>query len=236
MQRVLIAILAVGLIAGVAVAGYLTLQSCGLNAGFMQKWLPGSCRLDDAADTSTRLASLKQRNESLRRDVVAAERALAQLQCDAVYEQPLPVAPPPTLPDPAPAPTIDEDAWRAGDLGALNGCWDLDSNYRVQHIQTWAITHYTQWRMCFDANGGGTEEMTATNGTRCKGSVSGQFDGAGHLAIDEPGNLQCSDGTMIFQRVLNCALSGDGTASCTETQPELGRTSTVRLRRSKEGR
>jgi hypothetical protein len=235
MRRVLIALLSFGLVAGVAVAGYLALQSCGLNAPFLQKWLPGTCHVDDAEDARTRLFSLKLRNESLRRDVIAAERALAQLQCDAVYEQPLPAAPPPTLPDIPQAPTIDEDAWRAGDLGALNGCWDLDSNYRVQHIQTGAITHYTQWRMCFDATGRGTEEMTATNGTRCNGNVSGRFDAGGHLGIDEPGNLQCSDGTMIFQRVLNCALSGDGTASCTETQPELGRTSTVRLRRSKEG-
>ncbi|MCB2137321.1 MAG: hypothetical protein KDE08_15500 [Rhodobacteraceae bacterium] len=231
MRRAIIAIAAIGLIASVAVAAYLTLQGCGLNATWLGRWLPGMCRpfAETAFDD---LQREKQRNESLRLDIAQAERALARMQCEVVHAAPLPPARPPELPNISTPPVIDEEAWRAGDLGALNGCWDLDSDYRVEHIETHVITHYTQWRMCFDGTGHGTEEMTATNGTRCAGNVTGSFNGAGLLGIDEPGNLQCSDNTMIFRRVLSCALAGDGTASCTENQPELGRTSTVRLRRS----
>ena len=74
--------------------------------------------------------------------------------------------------------------------------------------------------------------MRAENGGTCSGSVRGSFNADGSLSIEEPGNLQCSDGEFIYRLSSRCQLKGDGTAACVVTQPEVGKSATINFRRA----
>jgi hypothetical protein len=178
--------------------------------------------------TAARMAELDAANIALGREVGALERELVLLQCTAALPEPPPL---PSLP-PLPQPPIDTEAWQRRDIGAMDGCWELDSDYRTQNDRTGEITHFTAWTMCFAADGQGRATMRATNGTTCEGPVTGSFAADGRLVVTEAGNLACSDATFIYRRDLGCALLDDGAASCSVEQPQVGRSSTVLLRRA----
>ncbi|PKP73584.1 MAG: hypothetical protein CVT84_12720 [Alphaproteobacteria bacterium HGW-Alphaproteobacteria-6] len=228
----LVLVLALALLGGVAVAGWLALQACGLRSTVLTGWLPGACPSAETLAARARLEALRQRQDDLLRQIRASERELTRVRCEAVHDQP------PALREaelPPPPPQIDEEAWRAGDIGVLEGCWALDSDYRVVNRQTGQETAFTAWSMCFAAGPQGQATMRSPGGLTCSGSVSGTFDGAGRIIFDEAAALGCSDGSQIFRRVLTCSLAGDGTALCNSNQPEVGGNDTVRLRRSAEG-
>lgn len=220
--RMSIVLASLALLAVTAVAALLILQSCALRSGLLPPALAGYCPDAGArAAVAGRIEALRERQAVLTRQIVQAERELAAIPCQAVH----------AVPEPAPAaPGIDEAAWRAGDLGLLEGCWSLDSNYRVENLGTGAITEYTEWRMCFDGSGQGRGTMRATNGTTCEGAVGARFDGEGRLIMQEGANLTCSDSTFIYRRDLSCALAGDGFATCTQSQSDVGRSVALRLR------
>ncbi len=206
-----------------AVAGSaaLLLPACGA--------LPWADRCDRPdPEVAGRLADLGAANAALWREVAFLERELALLQCTADLPEP----PPPAAVVPPPAPPIDAEAWQRRDIGAMDGCWELDSDYRTQNDRTGEITHFTEWTMCFDGDGQGRATMRATNGTTCAGPVAGQFASDGRLVVTEAGNLACSDATFIYRRELGCALLDGGAASCGVDQPQVGRSSTVLLRRA----
>ncbi len=211
------------LFAGAVVAGAaLLLPACGA--------LPWANLCPDTdPEAEARLADLNAGNTALSREIAFLERELALLQCTAVHPDP----PPLVLPTPVPpAPPIDTEAWERRDIGAMDGCWELESDYRTQNDRTGEITHFTEWTMCFADDGQGRATMRATNGTTCAGSVAGSFAQDGRLIVTEAGNLACSDATFIYRRVLGCALLDGGMASCSVDQPQVGRTSTVILRRA----
>ena len=246
MKVALALLLAVLLAAGAAFAAVSLVPACGVSTTFLQRWL-NFCTPDEVLGLREQAALIEERNDELRRDVARMERELSAIQCTAVYNTPVqpdilatpePTPAPFPTPDPAPTdtqPDIDSDAWRRGDLAVLDGCWDLDSDYKVEHVRTGETTHFNQWRMCFSAGGQGSEEMRATNGVTCNGPVLGQFDGNGRLDITEPDNLPCSNQTYIYRRALSCTLNADGRATCAVRQPEINRTSQVQLRRSPGG-
>ena len=219
------------LLAGSGFAAALLIPACGVGAGFRPAWL-NFCVADDVRDARLATLSIEDSNFDLVREIAQLEREVAAIQCTAQNADPEPPSPIETPPVASTPPSIDADAWRRRDLAVLQGCWELDSEYRVQHVRTGALTHFTEWSMCFTTDGQGREEMLATNGVTCNGEVTGQFDGAGRLLISEPGNLACSDNSFIYQRSLSCALDDTGRASCSVTQPEIGRNSQVQLRRS----
>ncbi len=237
MLRVGIILMALGLAGITGIAAYATIQACGVRAGWIDYWFPRLCQSQQEIAAARRLVDLRETNDALLREIRALEKELAGRQCEArfappVAPQPLPQPAPQPAPQPTLAPGIDEDAWRRGDLASLAGCWSLDSNYQARNRQTGVEVTYTQWDMCFDSNGNGTEKMSATNGTTCEGPISGRFAADGRLELREPGNLICSDNTYIYRRDLRCALSGEGDAQCDQRQPEINQQATVRLRRS----
>ncbi|MEM7721250.1 MAG: hypothetical protein AAF376_02645 [Pseudomonadota bacterium] len=222
-----------GLIVTVGAAAVAVLVSCGLGAFQSVPWL-NFCVSQAELDAQRARDAVMQENEALIREIAALEAELAIQQCVAVYDPP-PVPDiilPSELPDVATDPNIDEEAWNDRDIGVLEGCWELDSDYRIQNRRTGAITEFNQWNMCFSNTGQGTQEMLATNGVTCRGQVTANFDAAGRLNIQEPGNLPCSDDSFIYERVISCELDGSGGAFCNERQPEVGTAGTVGLRRA----
>lgn len=239
MSALLRAVFVIGLCAVVVVAGALLIPACGLRTPALVSWL-GVCPAPETLARQDRLAIAAAEADQLQREIAFLERELAAIPCTAIHPvedvpDPDPPAEQARIPEPT-EPEIDSRKWERRDIGVLNGCWELDSNYSARHIRTGEVTHFNQWTMCFDTDGSGTEEMRATNGTRCQGNVGAEFDGGGSLVISEPGNLACDDRTFIYRRVTSCRLNARGVARCQVNQPELGRTSSVRLRRSNEGR
>ena len=178
-----------------------------------------------------KLAELAKRRSDLEREIADKESELALLQCAAVAEEP---RLPELLPEPETA-GIDEDDWNARDVSLLEGCWDLESNFSTTNRQTGVRSRYNVWRMCFDANGVGREDMRSESGSTCSGPVSGRFDANGSLVIEQPANLQCSDGGFIYRMRGQCALNQEGTANCALLQPEVGGTADVEFRRAERG-
>ncbi|PJE36262.1 hypothetical protein CVM52_12840 [Pseudooceanicola lipolyticus] len=113
----------------------------------------------------------------------------------------------------------------------MEGCWQLSSDYDVRDIRSSRVTRFRYWQICFDANGNGREEMRATDGTRCRGSLSGRLSN-GRLTMREPGNLQCDNGSEIFRRDITCALDARGNANCDTYQPEINGRGSAVLRRA----
>ena len=176
---------------------------------------------------------LKVERQDLLKLIQALELQLAASEC--VPSQPVE----PTL-DPERDVTedgVDRGAWNRGDIGLLEGCWELDGeDYRVRNASTGSITTYTQWEMCFDAAGNGRQSLSSPSGVTCEESVEARFSGEGELQLSDPRRVQCSNDTYIFRRDSRCTLGDDDVATCTVEQPddEEGGSATVRLRR-KEG-
>lgn len=208
------------LVAITAVLGALLLPSCGVLKTIVPTW-DDWCPVSAQKSVDTRLAVLSDRTSELERLIASRERRLALLQCSRK---------PPVVAKFKP-PEINREAWTARDLAALEGCWNLDSKFSTTDRQTGVSTRYATWRMCFDGAGNGREEMLAENGGTCSGTVRGKFNTNGTLSLDQPGNLQCSDGGFIYRLSSTCQLKGDGTADCSVTQPEPGRSTTINFRR-----
>lgn len=229
MTRGLGFLLAGGLVLVSGGAAALLLPACGIG-------LPGAdfCVSDGDAAAERALAETRADIAALTREIAALEGEVSRVQCAAVHPEPEPL--PPVVAAPQPPEGIDSDAWLRRELAAMEGCWELDSVYRAQDIRTGVVTTYDVWRICFDADGAGAAEMRATTGATCGGAITGAFDSAGALSIVEAAGLECSDGSFIYRRDLTCGLDGTGGAACTVEQPEVGRSSTVALRRATENR
>lgn len=150
------------------------------------------------------------------------QRSLAQREC--------PVALPASR---AEAPSaIDPDAWGDRDVSLLEGCWELDSDLRFIDDLTQELRAADAWTMCFDADGNGSQNLSLDGVITCTSDeVSAAFDAAGDLIVRDNADVQCSDSSYIYERVITCALAGDGTAACESRQPETGSRSGLSLRR-----
>ena len=188
----------------------------------------GHCPGEARAATEARLKDLDGERQRLEAEVGALSRDLALRQCAVVPPQP-PAAPAPQSPS-----GIDRDAWNDRDIGAMEGCWVLDSEYIIRDRTTGAPSPQQEWRVCFDAQGRGTQSMQSQDGTRCDGTITGTFDAQGRLVMREPGNLQCSGGVFIYERETTCTLNDRGEAVCESRQPETGGSGTVRLKKDEE--
>lgn len=232
-MRLAVTLLAIALVAVIGASVYLLLQSCGLRLPFSGTFI-SFCETEEKLRVRSDLALADRANEDLAIRIGALERKLGGLVCKA--ESPEPPTPPPPPPKPPAKPAtpsgLAPDAFDKNDISVMEGCWQLSSNYAVRDINTGQITRFKYWRICFDKNGNGTEIMRSTNGVRCEGQLSGRMRGNGILTMREPGNLQCSDGSSIFRRDVNCKLDARGNANCDTHQPETNGRGAATLRRA----
>ena len=213
------------IVAIITTLGVLLLPACGVHGSIASTWI-GWCPVNVELQSEERMAAIWNSNHQLRLLILERERALAAMQCHP--ENPSAVE----FPSPAP---IDRNDWNARDISLLEGCWNLDSHFSTRNRQTGVESVYDTWRMCFNSRGAGTEEMRSGTGSTCTGNIQATFDADGSLEIQEPVDLQCSDGSYIFRLVSRCTLNDDGTANCVVSQPETGSATTVKFRRAARG-
>lgn len=175
--------------------------------------------------TLAELEQLREQGRSLaaERDRLRADRGRRQLDCPLPEPPRQPEPPPPPEPprqEPAPPPPppppraeLPQERWDRGDISMLQGCWNLDSDYRTRDVDTGRIDTVRAWRMCFDANGRGRQTMTYSNGRRCEGPVAGRFEGR-ELLIDDTADLPCEGSYRVLHRLGRCERAGDDRAEC----------------------
>lgn len=165
-----------------------------------------------------REAMLEERLERLRLQLVSVP------DCPPPPPEPVEVAeaPPEEPAEPPPEPDIPEQEWEEQDLGLLEGCWERVTNMVVIDHETGEETPVAEWRICFDEQGNGTQELTYENGVTCSGTVTAEFRPDGRMRLIDDGDLPCSDGTRIFRGINDCRRLPDGTARCVGRQPEVG--------------
>ncbi|WP_425092557.1 hypothetical protein [Tropicimonas sp. S265A] len=202
-SKALIFGLSLGLVGLSAAWAGLALQACAVRAPF----LPDACPGDAVTGARGELAVLDARTADLTARIAAAERELARIQC--VASPPDPYGP------------FDRDLWQARQLGALYGCWALDSTYATRDVDTDEVITYGTWQMCFNGRGEGRQIMQGSDGSQCAGPVTAGFTAQGRLQVVEADNLACSDGGYIHRRDIACGLGGAG-LQCDTLQPETG--------------
>lgn len=162
-----------------------------------------------------------ERQAVLRRRVTDLEAALGTQDCVGASDAPT-----------ASAQKIDADAWEGRDVSLLDGCWMLDSDYRLSDVDTGVVYFVDTWEMCFDSTGNGSQTLRFDDGSLCRSSkITAAFDDNGNLIMSDNANVSCDGGSYIYERNMTCALDADGSASCVSSQPETGASSRVRLHR-----
>ena len=224
-MRPVLSILAAGVL--ILLAAVLVLPACGVRFVVGQSML-WACPAPETRQSTDALDLLHERQRSLFAELRSLERDLGLPSCEP--ERP---APPPIEPD------IDPDAWNDRDIRLLDGCWILDGEeYVVANIDTRVKRRFTEWEMCFDANGRGKQTLRgrddgSLDSVLCNGRTQAAFDGQGRLVLSDPAGVRCDDNTYILRRVITCELVED-TAQCSSVQPgssDPSRTHQVRLKR-----
>lgn len=172
------------------------------------------------------------RNSELLALIRQLDRELADHNCAVIYDDQVIV---PLDPDAA---DFAEDSsnqllFEDQDIAVLEGCWQLEQSLTFENLDTSEETLFDDWQMCFDENGQGQQTMSSADRTiTCADDAPGTFDGSGLLVISESQNLQCSDGSYIYRRDINCTIDDEGFLSCRARQPEINREgSPFRMRR-----
>lgn len=167
-------------------------------------------------------AAIAHRHYLLTR-IADSQRRLSQVECsNASYSR----AQVPAV--------IDREAWEEEDISLLEGCWELDSNFQIEDTSTGEVRTVSDWTMCFNGSGTGSETLSMGSNTVCASDrVSAAFDTSGNLVIRDNENVPCSGNWIdyIYEGIMTCALADDGTAACETWQPETGARSPVTFRR-----
>lgn len=211
------------LVVGLALAlARLVLPACGLDSPLKDRLR--FCPATRTAGNGAALEALQAERRTLEQRIAALSRDLSAIQCE------------PVAPQLEPADPVDPDRWAARDLDLLDGCWELDSDYATEDRDTGETTRYDEWSICFPtgSDGAGQQTMRSADGATCTGDVTARFTSAGQLVIEEPSDLTCSDGYVIFQRETTCSLASDRSLTCESVQPEYGGSGPVVMRPAEE--
>ncbi len=216
-------ILASFLLILVGISAFVILGACGVLSPLSTWWIPG-CQTAVADVPDPRLEAALGRQAILESQVTDLETRLARLECP-------PARPPPPEPEPEPQGGMDAEQWEEQDIQMLEGCWQLDSHYQTQDVRTGEVSTVSGWNMCFEADGVGSQNLQFDDGRTCRSGTTARFNAAGQLEIRDNSNVNCSDQSYIYRRVMTCDLQPDGTASCLSRQPSReGGSSHVRIR------
>lgn len=178
-------------------------------------------------DPATRVAALEAEGEQLARDLGAVRDRLRQAKACPVP----PPAPRAEAPPPAPPPAIRDDDWQNRKVESLQGCWQLDSDYRLQDINTKVITTVESWQVCFGADGQGQQTLRLSDGKTCTAPVKAAFPTGDRLELNDQADVTCEGGTIIFRRDIACQRQASATIDCSSHQPQHGGQNRVSLRR-----
>jgi hypothetical protein len=200
MQMAALIGLPVAVLALTLAAAALVLPACAVGLWPFASFCPPA----RAAAPAGRLADAAARRAALEAEVAALQRRVAAL----------PACPPRRTTRGG----IDAERWEDRDLGLLEGCWTLDSDMSIRDVSTGQASPVRRWRMCFDAEGTGTQELVFENGVVCEGQVDARFAESGALSLDDTQNVVCDSGFEIFRRVSDCRLDGQQ-AACASDQP-----------------
>ncbi|MCI4662045.1 MAG: hypothetical protein MRY63_09530 [Neomegalonema sp.] len=184
------------------------LPACGA-LPFFGGWFADYCPTAQRAPSSQIAAALSDDRAALEDDIAALEREIAGLDCPAGPAQQA------ALPDPEPErESTIEEALEDQDLRSLAGCWTLNSDYRVRDVETDEVYPVTDWKVCLDEQGNGSQDLVFGNGTTCKGPVKASFTPDGRLILRDQGDVPCSRGFRIFERETSCRAGSSGQAQC----------------------
>ncbi len=180
---------------------YLVLPACGVvGPSFLKAW--SFCK-SSYADDDTALLQVDEQRVALERRILTLQQDLALRQCTA------------ELPD------VDAELWDGQDITVLDGCWNLDFEYRVTDVETDEEAVFDDWTLCFEGETGvGTQVMQSTTGVICQSDIPGAFNDQNQLVLEETDNLSCSNDSYIFRRQITCDRTEDGRLSCQSVQPE----------------
>ena len=221
--ELLIGILGAALLLGLVLAqAAAVLPGCGIRLGSLGRL--DFCVSRAVAGPSPALVAELDRSAALEERVQGLERRLAGL----------PACPPPPLPEPEPEPDpdrLDAERWQEQDTSLLEGCWSLASQYTIRNQSTGVVSSVDTWEMCFDTEGRGRQHLVFEGGAVCSGALTAAFREDGQLEINDEANVQCSDNSYIYRRIMTCGLEPNGEAGCRAYQPETGGGSDVRITR-----
>ncbi len=175
----------------------------------------------------------------LRRELIFVEAQVAEKAAACRAPAPPVAQAPPPVPAPTPAPPpqppaqprsdIPAERWQNREVALMQGCWNRITNMRVRRISGEEFP-VRSWRMCFDENGNGNQELVWENGTQCRGPVRARFLPDGRLELEEA-EAPCSDGSRNLRAQTECTRANDGTADCDRFIPETRGTDRGRFRR-----
>ena len=136
----------------------------------------------------------------------------------------------------ATGPAINDQTWQRRDLAALEGCWELNTDYRFQDVQTSVVRSATNWSVCFDRAGKGRQKIELTGGNVCEAPVEASFPAPDQLQLRDVTDIPCTGGLQIFQRVVECRRQDSAEIACSSRQPARANApSRVGLRRKADG-
>ena len=223
--ELLIGILGAALLLGLVLAqAAAVLPGCGIRLGSLGRL--DFCVSRAVAGPSPALVAELDRSAALEERVRGLERRLAGL----------PACRPPPAATASPNQNripIDwmPSAGRSRDMSLLEGCWSLASQYTIRNQSTGVVSSVDTWEMCFDTEGRGQQHLVFEGGAVCSGALTAAFREDGQLEINDEANVQCSDNSYIYRRIITCGLEPNGEAGCRDYQPETGGGSDVRITR-----
>jgi hypothetical protein len=187
-------------------------------APFLGRIIPGRCPPVAASATESALLGELARGRALLAQLKILERELAAL--DKCAEPPRIERAAPldhraeTAPDRIAPDRIDPDQWAARDIGLLEGCWLLESDYKLKVRSTGEEITVPHWRACFDAEGNGQQDFQLSNDMECKGPISARFNGDGAMTLSDGASVPCSRNAQIVERTGICTLDAAQIANC----------------------
>ncbi|MDI2090173.1 hypothetical protein [Commensalibacter oyaizuii] len=121
---------------------------------------------------------------------------------------------PPPVEKPKKKVDLPKSEWDKKNISMLAGCWHLTTRMDLVEMPSRRNTPVTNWSVCFDKGGLGTQTITKSDGKTCNGQVKAYFKG-NQMVIEQPQN--CKGGFFLLQGTQACTRINDYEARCVYT-------------------